>query len=78
MARIGSELHEARAERDEALKALHAAEITAARHENEVHLISDAFFCGLNVLFLVIAIARDDERDGEHPLADEIHPPMYV
>ncbi|KAJ7259570.1 hypothetical protein B0H12DRAFT_1108752 [Mycena haematopus] len=36
VARIGSEAHEARRERDEALKALHAAESEATKHENEL------------------------------------------
>ncbi|KAJ6559058.1 hypothetical protein DFH09DRAFT_517486 [Mycena vulgaris] len=36
VARIRSEAHEARSERDEALKALHTAEIAASRHENEL------------------------------------------
>ena len=44
VARIGSEAHEARRERDEALKALHAAELTATKHENEVKSSVDALF----------------------------------
>ncbi|KAJ7695940.1 hypothetical protein B0H17DRAFT_1198266 [Mycena rosella] len=36
VARISSEAHEARRERDDALKSLHAAEMTASRHENEL------------------------------------------
>ncbi|KAF7365083.1 hypothetical protein MVEN_00379500 [Mycena venus] len=36
VARIGSEAHEARRERDDALKALHAAELAATKHENEL------------------------------------------
>jgi hypothetical protein len=42
VARIGSEAHEARRERDDALKALHAAELVATRHENEVNTGLDA------------------------------------
>lgn len=56
MARISSEAHEARRERDEALKALHAAEIAAFNHANEVHFIIDALF-SINDLSLAIANA---------------------
>ncbi|KAJ7212005.1 hypothetical protein GGX14DRAFT_621251 [Mycena pura] len=36
IARLRSDVHEARAERDEALKALHATEVAASKHENEL------------------------------------------
>lgn len=52
VARLRSEAHEARNERDEALKALHAAEISATKHENEVHSLCDALFGSRNDIFL--------------------------
>ncbi|KAJ6585116.1 hypothetical protein B0H19DRAFT_1250011 [Mycena capillaripes] len=36
VARLSSEAHETRGERDEALKTLHAAELAASKHENEL------------------------------------------